>query len=103
MAFSRDGTRVVSGSSDNTVRIWDAETGQQQQELKGHSEPVFSVSFSRDGKRVVSGGGDGIRIWEGDRLALMTNTLEALNIRPIQLIEEIVAYDGEDFVEILRM
>ena len=43
VSFSRDGKRVVSGSFDETVRIWDAETGQQQQELKGHSDYVRSV------------------------------------------------------------
>jgi WD40 repeat protein len=46
-----DGTKVVSGSEDldQTVRIWDAVTGECKQTLKGHSEAVRSASFSPDG------------------------------------------------------
>ncbi|KAE9386282.1 hypothetical protein BT96DRAFT_544839, partial [Gymnopus androsaceus JB14] len=37
VAFSHDGTRIVSGSYDNTVRIWDATTGAQMGDpLQGH-------------------------------------------------------------------
>ncbi|BDM78830.1 AAA-like domain-containing protein [Acaryochloris marina] len=66
VSFSPDGTRIVSGSSDNTVRIWDAKTGRPIGEpLKGHWSAVFSVSFSPDGTRIVSGGWDyTVRIWD---------------------------------------
>ncbi|KIM19890.1 hypothetical protein M408DRAFT_48185, partial [Serendipita vermifera MAFF 305830] len=56
VAFSPDGRHVVSGSSDKTVRMWDAETGDLvTQSLQGHEEEVTSVAFSPDGRRVVSG------------------------------------------------
>jgi hypothetical protein len=59
VAFSPDGKRIVSGSRDKTVRLWDAETGQPLgQPWQGHSAEVMSVAFSPDGKRVVSGGAD---------------------------------------------
>jgi WD40 repeat protein len=45
----------VSGSYDDTVRLWDAVTGAALQTLEGHSGHVSSVAFSPDGKRVVSG------------------------------------------------
>jgi predicted amidophosphoribosyltransferase len=51
VAFSPDGKRIVSGSGDKTVKIWDATTGQEMLTLKGHSSVVISVSFSPDGKR----------------------------------------------------
>jgi WD40 repeat protein len=55
VAFSQDGSRVVSGSDDNTVRIWNVTTGGVEAELKGHTHWVISVAFSQDGSRVVSG------------------------------------------------
>ena len=57
-SFSPDGTKVVSGSKDNTVRIWDAVTGECEQTLQGHSNDVNSASFSPDGTKVVSGSND---------------------------------------------
>jgi WD40 repeat protein len=55
----------VSGSYDNTVRLWDAATGAPQQTLEGYSHSVSSVAFSPDGKQVVSGSGDKtVRLWD---------------------------------------
>ncbi|KIM21677.1 hypothetical protein M408DRAFT_44464, partial [Serendipita vermifera MAFF 305830] len=68
VAFSPDGRRVVSGSWDKTVRIWDAETGDLvTQPFQGHKDWVTSVAFSPDGRRVVSGSNDRtVRIWDAE-------------------------------------
>jgi len=60
-----DGKRIVSGTNARTLKVWDAQTGQETLTLKGHSEPVSSVSFSPNGKRIVSGSGDNtVKIWD---------------------------------------
>ena len=56
MVFSPDGKRIVSGNSDNTLKVWDAVTGQEVLTLKRRNGGVSSVAFSPDGKRIVSGG-----------------------------------------------
>jgi eukaryotic-like serine/threonine-protein kinase len=55
VAFSSDGTRIVTGSYDQTAKVWNARTGLLLLELKGHSNRVSSVSFSPDGTRIVTG------------------------------------------------
>ncbi|KAF8965913.1 quinon protein alcohol dehydrogenase-like superfamily [Flammula alnicola] len=74
VAFSPDGTRIVSGSKDQTVRVWDARTGDTVAgSFKGHTRSVNSVAFSPDGTRIVAGCQDRtIRVWDartGDTVA----------------------------------
>ena len=65
LAVSADGKRVVSGSDDMTVRVWDLATGKQLHCFQGHTGPVGSVAFSPDGKLVASGSEDRTaRVWD---------------------------------------
>ena len=60
VAFSPDGTRIVTGSHDPTAKVWDAQTGNELLTLKGHSSSVNSVAFSPDGKRIAIGSAAGV-------------------------------------------
>ncbi|KAG9075199.1 hypothetical protein FRC06_010225, partial [Ceratobasidium sp. 370] len=66
VAYSPDGASIASGSSDKTVRIWDAHTGQPVgQPLNGHTASVGSVAYSPDGAYIASGSSDKtVRIWD---------------------------------------
>ncbi len=69
VAFSPDGSQVVSGSgsqSDRMLILWDAATGQQIGDpWVGHTSFVYSVAFSPDGSQVVSGSWDStLRLWD---------------------------------------
>ncbi|MEQ8789387.1 MAG: protein kinase [Pirellulaceae bacterium] len=66
LAFSRDGDRLVSGSNDQTLRVWSVHTGEELLVLKGHRGGVSFVAFNGDGKQLVSGASDGaFRRWSG--------------------------------------
>eukprot|EP00946_MAST-07B_sp_MAST-7B-sp1_P002175 g2175.t1 len=66
VSFSVDGSRIVSGSDDKTVRVWDAVSGEcVLGPLEGHTSWVRPVSFCGDGSRIVSGSGDEtVRVWD---------------------------------------
>ena len=62
--MSVDGSRIVSGSGDNTIREWDVESGRDVAKLDGHTEPVTGFLMSADGGRIVSGSRSStIRVW----------------------------------------
>ena len=66
-AFSPDGTRVVSASHDETVRVWETTTGKQLLLLKGHERGANSARFSPHGKRiVVACGNNEAKIWDAE-------------------------------------
>ena len=62
VAFSSDGSRIVSGSDDKSVRVWDALTGQELNVLKGHTDWVNSVAFSSDERR--SSDNNSLQVWD---------------------------------------
>lgn len=51
---------IVSGSFDESVRVWDVKKGKCIKVLPAHSDPVSGVCFNRDGTLIVSGGYDGL-------------------------------------------
>ena len=65
IAFSPDGKKILSGSEDNTVRLWDTETGLLIHTFVGHTDIVTDIAFSPDGKQILSGSEDKtVRLWD---------------------------------------
>lgn len=74
--FSHDRNIVISGSFDQSVRLWDLRSGASFRTIAAHSEPVTSVSYSKDGTMICTSSYDGLaRLWDpGSAQCLTTLT-----------------------------
>jgi WD40 repeat protein len=67
VAFSPDGSRVASGSFDNTITLWDVNRGVELHTLTGHTGRVTALAFSPDGKRLATASWDTtLKLWDPD-------------------------------------
>ena len=87
MDFSPDGSKIVSGSADQTIKVWDSGAfwaqiappwpkltlsglpgsyaGSEDEKTNAHSDWITSVQFSPDGSKIVSGSSDQtIKVWD---------------------------------------
>ncbi|KAF3218440.1 hypothetical protein TWF106_003329 [Orbilia oligospora] len=63
--FSPDSKLLASGSSDETIKLWDISTRATLEILERHTRPITAVAFSPDGKVLASGSRDGsVRLWD---------------------------------------
>ena len=98
VAVSADGKRIVSGSGDKKVKVWDAETGQNLLTLDGHTDQVKGVAVSPDGKRIVSGSGDTtVKVWHAETrrdLTLNGHTNEVNSVAVSRDGKRVLSRDG---------
>ncbi|MDQ1264987.1 MAG: hypothetical protein QG635_137, partial [Bacteroidota bacterium] len=65
VTFSPDGSTIVSGSNDSTIKFWEISTGINYKTLTDHKEGIFKVEYSRDGKYFASGAWDNsVILWD---------------------------------------
>jgi WD40 repeat protein len=65
LTFSSDGTRLANARYPNTLKVWDAVSGQLCLTLQGHTAAAQSVAFSPGGRRLVSASADGtVKVWD---------------------------------------
>jgi WD40 repeat protein len=66
VSLNHDGSSIVSGSTDKTIKIWDGSNGELLHTLESHSHYVNSVSWNHDGSKLASGSNEEtIKIWHG--------------------------------------
>ena len=88
LAFSPDGRWLASGSSDNTVCIWDVHNKKKSRRLTGHAQQVYTLEWL-DEQRIVSGSFDNtLIIWDAGQGRLLyrlqghTDKVTALAVSP---------------------
>jgi WD40 repeat protein len=63
-AFSPDGKTVATANDDQTIRLWDLETGKLQRSLAGHGAGVWRVAYAPDGKTLAAIAGERVFLWD---------------------------------------
>lgn len=65
LAIGPDGKTLVSGSADQTIKVWDLATGKELRTLTGHTSFINTLAIGPDGKTLVSGSADQtIKVWD---------------------------------------
>jgi len=99
--------RAISGSWDQTLKVWDLESGACLRTLEGHDSSVLAVAVTPEGRRAISGSGDQtLKVWElesGETMATFTGEAEirACAVGPDGVT--FVAGDGLGRVHFLRL
>jgi WD40 repeat protein len=91
-AFLPDGSALVLGCDDGTVRVWDPVAGSDVRPALDCGSPVLSVAVSDDGQRVLAGCADGsARLWDLDSGSLLVTVRHRAEVRA-------VAFHGADLL-----
>ena len=107
MAVTPDGQRAVSASWDNTLKVWDLDSGRELRTLTGHSGSVTAVAVTPDGQRAVSASEDNtVKVWDletGEVLATFTCDSAARCCAFSDALKLIVAGDAGGHLHFLRL
>jgi WD40 repeat protein len=94
LAITPDGQKLISGSWDDTIKIWDLQTGYLLNTLESHTSDVECVAITPDGQTLVSAGWDNtIKIWD-----LKTNELLHSLYCSAHVVLVALTPDGQNFI-----
>ena len=108
IAVTPDGKQLVSGSNDNSLKIWDLETGKEKFSFIGHSDEITAVAITPDGNQIISSSRDGtVKVWSlKNRKNLLTIDSHQNSVNDITLTpdgKEIISGSSDKSIRIWNL
>ncbi|HLO83496.1 MAG TPA: serine/threonine-protein kinase [Nostocaceae cyanobacterium] len=100
VAFSPDGQILATGSDDNTIKLWEVNTGQLISTLVGHSWSVVALAFTPDGETLISASWDQtIKLWRVStkaEIATLCGHGDSVNTIAVNPVDQLIASGSRD-------
>jgi len=91
----------LTGSSDNTVKLWDL-NGTENQSFKAHSATIYAIAISPDDKSILTGSKDNTaRLWDIDKINIDSVRRALLSDTPPLTFYEKLTYNTIELDEVL--
>lgn len=100
LAVSKDNKRIVSGSEDGTLRLWDISSGKELMVYKGHYGSISQIQYAQNDQRILSIAEDNtLKVWDlksGNLVQNLEGHTEMINKFSVSPDEKLVSTVGED-------
>ncbi|HYX31831.1 MAG TPA: hypothetical protein VE954_01865 [Oligoflexus sp.] len=106
LQLSSDGKKLVSGSSDTKIKVWETRNLNLLVTLEEHTKKIAGLALTRDGSRLFSASDDGhMLVWDlnvGKKIGTIESGLTSVNALALGNNEKILAVGSENKIEVMK-